>query len=85
MNALMKGVRNAAGVPVEFEKITSGAKGYYSFDEKRIAINEGMSDFQTLKTAFHETAHRLLHDPDSELDTKELGKNERDVQAESVA
>ena len=85
MNAIMRGVRNAAGVPVDFEKITSGAKGYYSFDEKRIAINEGMSDFQTLKTAFHETAHRLLHDPDSELDTKELGKNEREVQAESVA
>lgn len=85
MTAVMTGVRKAAGVPVEFESITSGAKGYYSHTNKRIAINEGMSDFQTLKTAFHETAHRLLHDPDDDQPTSKITRDEKEVQAESVA
>ena len=33
-------------------------------EEKRIAIDEGMSDLQTLKTAIHEIAHAKLHDID---------------------
>lgn len=37
-------------VPVEFENITSGAHGYYDNAEKRIAINEGESELQTVKT-----------------------------------
>lgn len=85
MSAIMEGVRKAAGVPVGFEKITSGAKGYYSPAEKRIAINEGMSDYQTLKTAFHETAHRLLHDPESEYSTLTTSRDGKEIQAESVA
>lgn len=44
-----------------------------------------MSDNQTLKTAFHETAHKLLHDPKSEMATVKSSRNEKEVQAESVA
>ena len=47
-----------------FEKIEGGAHGYYHLEEKRIAIDEGMSDLQTLKTAIHEIAHAKLHDID---------------------
>lgn len=44
-----------------------------------------MSDAQTLKTAFHETAHKLLHDPDLAIATVKSPRNEKEVQAESVA
>ena len=44
-------------VPIAFENIEGGSHGYYHLEDKRIAINEGMSELQTLKTAIHEIAH----------------------------
>lgn len=44
-----------------------------------------MSDTQTLKTVFHEAVHKLLHDPKSEIVTAKSPRNEKEVQAESVA
>ena len=51
-------------VPIAFEKIEGGSHGYYHLADKRIALNEGMSELQTLKTAIHEIAHAKLHDID---------------------
>jgi len=48
-------------VPIAFEQIESGAHGYYHLEDRRIAIDEGMSELQTLKTAIHEIAHATLH------------------------
>ena len=39
----------------------------------------------SLKTEFHETAHKLLHDPKLEIVTVKAPRNEKEVQAESVA
>ena len=62
---LMDAIRRTSTVPIEFESITSGANGYFSLTDKRIAINEGMSELQTVKTAIHELAHSRLHDIDT--------------------
>ena len=35
-------------VPIAFENIEGGSHGYYHLEDKRIAINEGMSELQTL-------------------------------------
>ena len=70
-------------VPIAFEKIRGGAKGYYSLAEDRIAIQEGMSEVQTLKTAIHEMAHQTLHS-DMKNNTKQT-RNSKEVEAESVA
>lgn len=51
-------------VPVTLEKIDGSAHGYYDLAEKRIAIDDGMSELQTIKTAIHEMAHAKLHDID---------------------
>ena len=76
----------AAPVDISFEEIKSGAKGYYSSEEKRIVINHGMSDLQTIKTAIHETAHAMLHDRDYIKSTGEKkDASTREVEAESVA
>lgn len=78
--------KKVAGIPVEFEDIPSGAKGYYNFVENRIAIKAGMSEEQTLKTLFHEIAHSKLDNldlrDDEKLKTNRLGKETR---AEAVA
>ena len=59
-----KAAELSAPVPVGFEKIAGGSKGYYSQTDKRIAINEGMSELQNIKTLIHETSHAKLHDID---------------------
>ena len=84
-----KATEQASPAPVGFEKIESGAKGYYSQTDKRIAINEGMSELQNLKTLIHEIAHAKLHDIDLNAPAKEQAdrpdRRTREVQAESIA
>lgn len=70
-------------IPISFEKIDSGAKGYFSRANNMIAINEGMSQLQTVKTTVHEIAHQKLH---SDMEAaKQQTRNSREVEAESVA
>ena len=57
-------LEKASPVPIAFEQITSGANGYFSLTDKRIAIKEGVSELQAVKTAIHEIAHAKLHDVD---------------------
>ena len=76
-------------VPIGFEKIEGNSHGYYHLEEKRIAIDEGMSELQTIKTAIHEIAHAKLHDIDPNAPKEEQAgrpdRRTREVQAESVA
>ena len=76
-------------VPIGFEKIEGSAHGYYHLEDKRIAIDEGMSELQTLKTAIHEIAHAKLHDIDLNAPKEEqpprVDRRTREVEAESVA
>ena len=75
-------------VPVAFEAIGTGANGYYHQIDKRIAIKEGMSELQTVKTAIHEIAHAKLHSVDKDAPEEEqpqFDRRTREVQAESVA
>ena len=76
-------------VPVTLEKIDGSAHGYYDLAEKRIAIDDGMSELQTIKTAIHEIAHAKLHDIDLNAPKDEqqprVDRRTREVEAESVA
>ena len=76
-------------VPIAFESIEGGAHGYYHLEDKRIAIDEGMSELQTLKTAIHEIAHAKLHAIDKDAPATEQAdrpdRRTREVQAESMA
>ena len=76
-------------VPIGFEQIPGSSHGYYHLEDKRIAIQEGMSELQTLKTAIHEIAHAKLHDIDLNAPENEqqprVDKRTREVEAESVA
>lgn len=83
-----KALKETSPVPIAFEKIEGGAHGYYHLEDKRIAIDEGMSELQTIKTAIHEIAHAKLHDIDltSPMDGQNrVDRRTREVEAESVA
>ena len=84
-----KALEQTSPVPIGFEDIPGGSHGYYHLTEKRIAIQEGMSELQTLKTAIHEIAHSKLHAIDPETPAIEQAdrpdSRTREVQAESVA
>ena len=84
-----KALEQTSPVPMAFEDIPGGSHGYYHLTEKRIAIQENMSELQTLKTAIHEIAHAKLHAIAPEAPVTEQAdrpdSRTREVQAESVA
>lgn len=84
-----RALKEISPVPVELEKIEGGAHGYYNLADKRIAIDEGMSELQTIKTLIHEIAHAKLHDIDLSLPPQERqerpNQRTREVEAESIA
>ena len=86
----MNVLKASCPVPISFEQIDSGAKGYYHQTEQRIALQEGMSEVQTVKTLIHEMAHQKLHavNPTTKEPVGEKGNQTRhvkEVEAESVA
>ena len=81
-------LKRSCPVPIGFEQIDSGAKGYYHTVDHRIALQEGMSQVQTIKTLIHEMTHEHLHSKDpKELPPEEprLTRNAKEVEAEAVA
>lgn len=81
-------LKRSCSVPMAFEPIEGSAKGYYHQMEQRIAIREGMSQVQTIKTAIHEMAHQRLHavDPlDEKSEIVNQTRSSKEVEAESVA
>lgn len=83
-----RALKEVSPVPVALEKIDGSAHGYYHLEDKRIAIDEGMSELQTIKTLIHEIAHAKLHDIDLNAPKQEqnrVDRRTREVEAESVA
>lgn len=81
-------LKEVSPVPVGLEKIEGGAHGYYHVVDKRIAIDEGMSEMQTIKTLIHEIAHAKLHavNPDEKATPEnQKDRHTKEVEAESVA
>lgn len=84
--SFMRAIEQVSPVPIRFDSISDGAKGYYDNISKEIVIQQDMSESQTLKTAIHETAHAILHDKDFMKD-QGIQKDQltRECEAESVA
>lgn len=85
----VQALMNVAPVPIGFEDIPGDSKGYFRTEEKRIAVQENMSESQTLKTMVHEVAHSMLHDKeinrDDLMEAPAKDRNTKEVEAESVA
>lgn len=82
----MKAITESSPVPIGFENIESGAKGYYHLADHRIAIREGMSELQTVKTVLHELAHAKYHSIEAqEASGDKKSKAQKECEAESIA
>ena len=84
----VKAVTYVAPAPIGFEDIPGDSKGYFSTEENRIAVQEGMSESQTLKTMVHETAHSMLHSKEvnkEDILAPSKDRNTKEVEAESIA
>ena len=82
---LLQALKEVSPVPISFEDIESGAKGYYHQTDKRIAIQDGMSEVQTVKTVIHEMAHQKLHAVIETDVMNQQSRQSKEVEAESVA
>ena len=81
-------IKRTSPVPIAFENIQTSANGYYSNADKRIAIKEGVSELQAVKTAIHEIAHAKRHDVDLNAPPEQqnrVDRHTREVEAESIA
>ena len=85
----VQALMNVAPVPIGFEDIPGDSKGYFHTEKKRIAVQENMSESQTLKTMVHEVAHSMLHNKeinrDDLIEEPAKDRNTKEVEAESVA
>lgn len=83
---LLVAIKEVVPVPITFEQIDSGAKGFYHLEENRIVVQVGMSEAQTVKTLLHEASHQALHSKEA-MDSSEekKSKSQKETEAESVA
>lgn len=82
---MIRAVEAISPVPIELEEIAGDSKGYYDREAKRIAVQENMSESQTLKTMIHEVAHSKLHSKEVEQDEQmRKDRNTKEVEAESI-
>lgn len=77
---LLDSIKDSSDFEFAFEDIPNGANGYCNHEHKRIVIQQGMPEAQTVKTAVHELAHSIMHDGTASTD-----RHTKEVQAESVA
>lgn len=82
---LLQALQEISPVPVSFELIDGDAKGFYHLEDKKIVVQDGLSAVQTIKTLLHEMAHEKLHDKDNVPEAKDISRNGKEVEAESVA
>lgn len=72
-------------VAVEIDTVPGEANGYFSATEDRIVLRPEMSQIQTIKTLIHEIAHAKLHDQRDIPPEERKLRNEKEVEAESIA
>ena len=91
----MEALRRSAPVPLSVESMAAKMDGYFSPDQQRIAIREGMSEVQTVSAAVHEIAHSKLHNyakaqeeaarAGDKEPPKKKDRNTEEVEAESIS
>lgn len=81
----LKAMEKISPVPVRFDEIQGGAKGYYDPFNLEIVIQKDMSPMQTVKTCLHELSHAVLHSRDKMKAEGEKDRETKEVEAESIA
>lgn len=82
LETVIEEIMKASDIPVAYDETLHDAYGYYHLQEKRIGIQPNLGSLHTCKTIIHELAHSKLHSVEQK---KKISKNEREIEAESVA
>ena len=82
--AFMEALRRTAPVPMEIKPMAANMDGYFSLDDQRIAIREGMSEVQTVCAVVHEITHSILHNQKGVREDKAV-QTAQELEAESVS
>lgn len=83
LKSLKEAMLQVSPVPVRFQPIDGEANGFYSPAAGEIVVDSTLSEKQSLKTLIHETAHAILHNP--ETASSQSTRETKEVEAESVA
>ena len=70
----LEALRRSAPVPIEIIPIRDGSDGFFSLDNQKISIREGMSEVQTVSAVVHEIAHSKLHNTKKMEEPKDAPK-----------
>ena len=85
-DTFFEALKRSCPVTINFKEISTGAKGYFSYTNNEIAVKQGMSQLQTIKTTVHEMTHQKLHSNQNPLDPLDKQtRSSKEVEAESVA
>lgn len=89
--AFLEALRRSSPVPVSLEPMSTEMDGYFSRNQQRIAVREGMSEVQTVSAVIHEIAHSKLHNYEKAAERegkepeKEKDRHTEEVEAESIS
>ena len=91
----LEALKRTSSVPMEIKPIPEDMDGYLNLETQRIAIQEGMSEVQTISACVHEIAHSRLHnydhmteladDGETLLTPAEKDRHTEEVEAESIS
>lgn len=81
----LEALKRTSPVPMEIKPIPEDMDGYLNLETQRIAIQEGMSEVQTISACVHEIAHAKLHNPGKAAKQTEREQNTEEVEAESIS
>ena len=81
----LEALKRTSPVPMEIKPISKDMDGYLNLETQRIAIQEGMSEVQTISACVHEIAHAKLHNPGKAAKQTEREQNTEEVEAESIS
>lgn len=82
---LLQAIHQVSPFKIVYEDIQGAAFGYCSPTEQKIAIQSGLSDAQTIKTAIHELTHANLHSNTGNIVSDTKSRETKEVEAESTA
>ena len=81
----LEALKRTSPVPMEIKPIAKDMDGYLNLETQKIAIQEGMSEVQTISAAVHEIAHAKLHNHLPKTEDGKADPHTEEVQAESIS
>ncbi len=81
----LEALKRSSPVPVEIKPIAKDLDGYLNLETQQIAIQEGMSQIQTISAGVHEIAHAKLHNHLPKAEGEKADSHTEEVQAESIS